>query len=177
MVSENCKLNQILQTLIRYLVQPLATPSVAPSSGVAPLGVSLVTAFGSGAQASNNKSTIHPIEATKPIPKKRCSSTSASSSGFGFTYVDTQRQGDAEEVLEFEKFTVALKEFWNTWTSFFLFGMQTFLVHILQCEIANDEYKIRKMESEIVKSVKAELVQMGNINQWQKICLTSIDEH
>ena len=33
------------------------------------------------------------------------------------------------------------------------------------------------MESEIVKSVKAELVQMGDINQWQKICLIPIDEH
>jgi hypothetical protein len=33
------------------------------------------------------------------------------------------------------------------------------------------------MEIEIVKSVKAELLQMGDINQRQKICLTPIDEH
>jgi hypothetical protein len=31
------------------------------------------------------------------------------------------------------------------------------------------------MEIEIVKSVKAELLQMGDINQWQKIYLTPID--
>jgi hypothetical protein len=33
------------------------------------------------------------------------------------------------------------------------------------------------METEIVKSVKAELFQMGDINQRQKICLTPIDEY
>jgi hypothetical protein len=33
------------------------------------------------------------------------------------------------------------------------------------------------METEIVKSVKAELLQMEDINQQQKICLTPIDEH
>jgi hypothetical protein len=55
--------------------------------------------------------------------------------------------------------------------------MQTFLVHISQCEIAKDEYIIRKMETEIVKSMKAELLQMGDINQWQKICLIPIDEY
>ena len=55
--------------------------------------------------------------------------------------------------------------------------MQTFLVYISQCEIAHDEYIIRKLESEIVKSVKAELVQMGDINQRQKICLTPINKH
>jgi hypothetical protein len=50
-------------------------------------------------------------------------------------------------------------------------------VHISQCDITKDEYIIRKMETEIVKSVKAELLQMGDINQWQKICLTPIDKH
>jgi hypothetical protein len=52
-----------------------------------------------------------------------------------------------------------------------------FSMHISQCEIAKDEYIIRKMETKIVKSVKAELLQMGDINQRQKICLTPIDEH
>ena len=55
--------------------------------------------------------------------------------------------------------------------------MQTFSVHISQCEIANDKYVIRKMESESVKGVKAELLQIGDINQWQKICLTSINKY
>jgi hypothetical protein len=41
--------------------------------------------------------------------------------------------------------------------------------------IAKDEYIIQKIEVEIVKSVKVELLQMGDINQRQKICLTPVD--
>jgi hypothetical protein len=57
----------------------------------------------------------------------------------------------------------------------FFFGMQSFKVDIAQCMIAKDEYIIQKMELEIVKSVKAELLQMGDINQRLKIYLTSVD--
>jgi hypothetical protein len=46
---------------------------------------------------------------------------------------------------------------------------------IAQCMIAKDKYIIRKIEAKIVKSMKAELLQMGDINQRQKICLTSVD--
>jgi hypothetical protein len=41
--------------------------------------------------------------------------------------------------------------------------------------IAKDEYIIQKMEEEIMKSVKAELLQMGDINQRQKICFIPVD--
>ena len=115
------------------------------------------------------------MEATKLAPKRQRSSNGAGS--FGLTHVDTQGWGDVEEVPEFEKFTVAQKEFWDTYTLSYLFGMQTLSVHISQCQIANDEYIIQKMESKIVKSMKVELVQIENINQWQKICLTPIDKH
>jgi hypothetical protein len=80
-------------------------------------------------------------------------------------HVDNQGRGDAEEVLDYEKFTAIQKELWDTCTSSFMFGMQSFKVDIAQCMIAKDEYIIRKMEAEIVKSVKAELLQMGDINQ------------
>jgi hypothetical protein len=53
--------------------------------------------------------------------------------------------------------------------------MQSFKVDIAQCMIAKDEYIIQKIELEIVKSVKAELLQMGDINQRLKIYLTSVD--
>jgi hypothetical protein len=42
--------------------------------------------------------------------------------------------------------------------------------------VAKDEYIIRKLEGEIVKSLKAELVQMGDINQRQRICIIPVDE-
>jgi hypothetical protein len=41
--------------------------------------------------------------------------------------------------------------------------------------ITKDKYIIQKMEAEIVRSVKAELLQMEDINQRQKICLTLMD--
>jgi hypothetical protein len=91
------------------------------------------------------------------------------------THVDNQGRHDVEDVLDYEKFTAIQKEFWDTSTSLFLFGMQSFKVDIAQCMIAKDEYIIRKIEAKIVKSVKAELLQMGDINQRQKICLTLVD--
>jgi hypothetical protein len=91
------------------------------------------------------------------------------------THVNNQGRGNAEEVLDYEKFTAIQKEFWDTCTSSFVFGMQSFKVDIAQCIIAKDKYIIRKMESEIVKSVKAELLQMEDINQRQKIYLTPVD--
>jgi hypothetical protein len=48
----------------------------------------------------------------------------------------------------------------------FIFRQQAYSVNISQCLAAKDEYIIRKLEGEIVKSVKNELVQMGDINQW-----------
>jgi hypothetical protein len=126
-----------------YLVRPPATPTAAPRGGVLPLGVSPTTASRSGAQASNSKSTTRPAgratprvrsrvttEETEPARKRRRSSTGAGSSGSGLTHVDTQGRKDAEEVPEFEKFTAAQKEFWDTCTSSFMFGMQTVSVHI-----------------------------------------------
>jgi hypothetical protein len=167
-------LNQILQLLTRYLARPARTPAAAPRGGVPPLGASTVTASGSGAQASNSRSIARPTgrassrvrsRVTTEEPdlarKRRHSSTRVGSSGSGFTHVNNQGQRDAEEVPEFEKFIAAQKEFWDTCTSSFLFGMQTFSVHISQCEIAKDEYILWKMETEIVKSVKAEFLQMG----------------
>jgi hypothetical protein len=80
-------------------------------------------------------------------------------------HVDNQECRDTEDVHDYEKFTTIQKEFWDTCTSSFLFGMQSFKVDIVQCMIAKDKYIIQKMEAEIVKSVKVELLQMGDINQ------------
>jgi hypothetical protein len=74
------------------------------------------------------------------------------------THVDNQGRRDTEDVPNYEKFITIQKEFWDSCTSSFLFGMQSFKVDIAQCMIAKDEYIIRKMEVEIVKSVKVELL-------------------
>ena len=133
---ENHRLNQILQILTRYLIQPPTIPIVARRIGIPPLGVSPTTASGSSTQASNNRSTARPagrttprmqnqviVEETQPVQKRQHSSTGAGSLGSGLTHVDNQGQKDPEEVPEFEKFTTTQKELWDTCTSSFLFGM------------------------------------------------------
>ena len=65
--------------------------------------------------------------------------------------------------------------FWKECEYCYIFGQQTFQVNIAQCVLAKDKYVIRKLQPEIVKSVKAELVQLGNKKMWQMACLTLID--
>jgi hypothetical protein len=67
------------------------------------------------------------------------------------------------------------KEFYYMCTSSFHFGQLFYTVDIVQCIPAKDEYIICKLENEIVKNVKAKL-QMSDMNQRQKICLTPVDE-
>ena len=77
-----------------------------------------VTASGSRAQASNNRSTAHPPSRASPrvqsrverkqlesSQKCRRASTGARSSGSTMTHFDNRGRGDAEEVLDYEKFT------------------------------------------------------------------------
>jgi hypothetical protein len=118
--SKNRRLNQILQLFTRYLARPTLTPTIAPRDGVPPLGASAATAFGSGAQASNSRSSARPIgrasprvrnrvtnEEPKRARKRQCSSTGANSSGSGLTHVDNQGRRDVEEAPKYEKFTAA----------------------------------------------------------------------
>ena len=91
------------------------------------------------------------------------------------THVDNRDEGDMEDSLDYEKFIAIQKEFWDSWTSSFLFGLQSFKVDIVQCMIASDKYIIRELESKIIKSLKVELLQMGDISQRQKICFIPVD--
>jgi hypothetical protein len=186
--SENRWLNRILQSLTRYLARLTQSTPIATPTAIPPVAASGVTASGSRTQASNNRSTARLpgrasprvrswIEGEQPESSRKRwrASIGAGSSGSGMTHEDNQGRGDAEEVPDYEKFTAIQKDFWDTCTSSFVFGMQSFKVDIAQCMITKDEYIIWKMEAEIMKNVKAELLQMGDINQCQKICLTSVD--
>jgi hypothetical protein len=122
--SENRRLNRILQLVSCYLARstrstPIATPTIIP-----PVAASGVTASGSGAQASNSRSTARPpgrasprvrsrVEGEQPESsrKRQRASTGDGSSGSGMTHVDNQGWGDAEEVPDYEKFTAIQKEF------------------------------------------------------------------
>jgi hypothetical protein len=90
--------------------------------------------------------------------------------------VENRGTGDIEDVPDYEKFTTTQKEFWDTCTSSFTFGQQSLPVDIAQYQPTKDEHIIEKLKTKIMKSVKAELLQVGGINQQQKICLIPVDE-
>ena len=76
---------------------------------------------------------------------------------------------------DYEKFAKVQTDFWKECEDCYIFGQQTFQVDIAQCVPARDQYVIRKLQPEIVKSVKVELVQLGDEKMRQKVCLTPID--
>jgi hypothetical protein len=101
--SEIRRLNQILQSLMRYLARSTRSTPLATSTAIPPVATSGVTTSGSGAQASNNRSTAHPpgraspmiwsrVEGEQPESsrKRRRASIGAGSSRSGMTYVDNQ---------------------------------------------------------------------------------------
>ena len=47
---------------------------------------------------------------------------------------------------------------------------------ITQCILAKDEYIIQKVQPEIVKSVKVELIQIGHEKMHHKVCLIPGDK-
>ena len=93
----------------------------------------------------------------------------------GLTHVDRRAGKSTESVLDYEKFAKVQRDFWKECEDCYIFDQQTFQVDIAQCVPARDGYVIRKLQPEIVKSVKAELVQLGDEKMQQKVCLTPID--
>jgi hypothetical protein len=169
--SESRRLNQILQMLTRYLARPARSASAVPRPGVIPVEASHVIASGSRAQASNSRSTARlsgratprvrsriQEEQPKSSRKRRRSSAGVGSSGSGLTHIELRGRGEVEDVLDYEKFKTTQKEFWESCSSSFIFGQQAYSVNIAEYQVATDKYIIRKLEGEIVKSVKVELV-------------------
>ncbi len=112
----------------------------------------------------------------EPIRKRRKSTGTGGSSGSVVTHVEGRRgKAPADTTADYEKHAQTQSQFWESCGDCFCFGQKTFEVAITQCILAKDEYIIRKLENDIVKSVKKELVQLGDVKQRQKVCLTPID--
>ena len=58
----------------------------------------------------------------------------------------------------------------------FLFETEATRVHINQCMLARDDYIIRTLQRSLVEDMKNTLVQIGDVKQLQKVCLTLVDE-
>ena len=124
---------------------------------------------------ARQKRTKEPSSQAGPSAKRTKSTPRAGSSASGLTHVDRRAGKNAESVPDYEKFAKVQTDFWKECEDCYIFGQQTFQVNIAQCMPARDEYVIRKLQPEIVKSVKAELVQLGDKKMQQKVCLTPID--
>ena len=129
-----------------------------------------------GAWAEARKRTNDSPSAAEPTQKCRKESVGASSSSSALTHVDHRGGKKKDPIPDFEKFAKAHDEFWKECEGCYLFGQQTHPVDIAQCILAKDEYIICKLLTEIVQSVKVELVQMGDAKMRQKVCLTVVDK-
>ena len=78
---------------------------------------------------------------------------------------------------DFEKFANIQREFWQNHKACFLFETEATRVHINQCIIARDDFIIRTLQRSLVEDMKSTLVQIGDVKQLQKVCLTPVDEN
>ena len=100
---------------------------------------------------------------------------SVGSAASRLTHVNRPAGKSVESIPNYEKFAKVQIDFWKECKGCYIFGQQTFQVDIVQYVPARIEYIIRKLQLEIVKSIKAELVQLGNEKMWQKVCLMPVD--
>ena len=78
---------------------------------------------------------------------------------------------------DFKKFANIQREFWQNHKACFLFETEATRVHINQCIIARDDFIIQTLQRSLVEDMKSTLVQIGDIKQLQKVCLTPVDEN
>jgi hypothetical protein len=193
--SNASRLRLIFQTLDRYAlenVEPLpvvgrqSAQNMRPSETPPKLPTTLGALEGTTARPGQVRST----------PKKRVAGTSSgtestrkrkkslpsglgrgASSASALTSVSAGTLPASEPVPEYEKFAAIQKKFWDDHEDCFVNGMDTVSVPITQCIIASDQYVIRTLQRDIVDTVKNELIQLIDVKQRQKICLTPVDSN
>lgn len=193
------RLSRIFQTLDRYAIKNVQKqPNIARSGGHAqrsgsnprrepsegPVGSGSrgprPSQPGSGAKKRNTPAT----EETGSTRKRRKSNpaggsaipASGGSSGSGLTSVAAGPSTSLEKVPNYVETARIQKEFWANHEDCFLLKMATKKVNIDQCILAKDQYVIRTLQRNMIEDVKMELVQMIDVNQRQKVCLTPVDE-
>ena len=179
------KISSIYRTMSCYAARggpqiPSISNRSAPRNTTEERAASQSRTQGSRSQANINaparqKRATETSSQAGPSAKRRKSTPAAGSSASGLMHVDRRAGKSAESVPDYEKFAKVQTDFWKECEDCYIFGQQTFQVDIAQCVLTRDEYVIRKLQPKIVKSVKAELVQLGNEKMRQKVCLTPID--
>ena len=103
------------------------------------------------------------------------STTGAGGSSSGLTTNSVGLNAFKGPIPDFEEIGKIQKDFWKDHKDCFLFDMVSVTISIEQCIIASDEYVIRTLQQNMVNDMKRVLVQMVEIGQRQKVCLTPVD--
>ena len=112
---------------------------------------------------------------SKPTATDRTGTGEGSASRVTTTQIGTSRS--IPFVEDFEKFAKIQREFWQNHKACFLFETEATRVHINQCIIAREDFIIRTLQRSLVEDMKNTLVQIGDVKELQKVCLTPVDEN
>ena len=112
---------------------------------------------------------------SKPSGPERMAEGEGAASGVTTAQTGTLRS--VPPAKDFEKFAYIQREFWQNHKACFLFETEATRVHINQCIIARDAFIIRTLQRSLVEDMKNTLVQIGDVKQLQKVCLTLVDEN
>ena len=112
---------------------------------------------------------------SKPSGPERTAEGEGAASRVTTAEIGTSRSVPPAE--DFEKFAYIQREFWQNHKACFLFETEATRVHINQCIIARDDFIIRTLQRSLVEDMKNTLVQIGDVKQLQKVCLTRVDEN
>ena len=112
---------------------------------------------------------------SKPSGSERTAEGEAAVSSVTTAQTGTCRSVPPAE--DFEKFTNIQREFWQNQKACFLFETEATRVNINQCIIARDDFIIRMLQRSLVEDMKSTLIQIGDVKQLQKVCLTLVDEN
>ena len=166
------KINSIYQTTSQYAsrtasAMPMLPVRTIPRYAAKDRALSQSRTKGSRscantAMPARQMRNIETLSEAEPSQKRRKSTPGARSSGFALTHVDFCAGEREEAIPDFEKFATVQDEFWKQCEACYIFGQQTYEVDIAQCVLVKEEYIIQKLQPKIVKSVKAELIQIGD---------------
>ena len=112
---------------------------------------------------------------SKPSGPKRTAEGEAAASSVTTAQTGTSRSLPLAE--DFEKFAYIQREFWQNHKACFLFETEATRVHINQCIIARDDFIIQTLQRSLVEDMKNTLVQIVDVKQLQKVCLTPVDKN
>ena len=192
--SNASRLRQIFQTLDRYALENVERrPGIGrssaqeqrPSSKEVLVPNTSLPAFASrgsrlGQSISEPKRKDGPHSQGEESTRKRRKTTSGRTGGTGssasaLTTLSAKISPTPEQKPDYERFAVIQQKFWAEHEDCFLNNFGTVKIHIQQCIIVKGEYVICTLQRDIVDVVKNKLIQLIDVKQRQKVCLTPVD--